>query len=590
MRTHHSGEVTAKHTNNEVELYGWVQRRRDHGGVIFVDLRDRTGIVQIVFNPENAEVFAQAEQLRSEYVIKVLGTVKPRMEGTVNKDLATGEIEVVADVVEILNESLTPPFMLHEFDKTNEEVRLKHRYLDLRRTEMFQRLQSRAKINKFLRDYFDAEGFLEVETPILTKATPEGARDYLVPSRTNKGQFFALPQSPQQFKQMLMVAGIDRYYQIVRCFRDEDLRADRQPEFTQLDIEMSFVDEEQILNIMEHMMRGLFKHILDVDLPNPFPRMRYADVMSRYGSDKPDLRIPLELVTVCAEVKDVDFKVFSGPANDPECKVAALLVPGGTDLSRKDIDGYTKLVSIYGAKGLAYIKVNDLDKGMEGLQSPILKFFPEKNVQAILEKVGAKTGDIIFFGADKKGIVNDALGALRTRLGHDRNLMNGDWAPLWVVDWPMFDWNEDAQRWNALHHPFTAPVDNNIAGNPGEALSRAYDMVINGYEVGGGSIRIHDEQMQKEVFELLGIGEKEAEDKFSSLLAALKHGAPPHGGIAFGVDRLTMLLTGTDSIRDVIAFPKTQTATCLLTNAPSTASDEQLKELGIRVQKTSIEG
>lgn len=590
MRTQYCGEVTAKNIDSKVELYGWVQRRRDHGGVIFVDLRDRTGIVQVVFNPEPAAVFSQAEQLRNEFVVKVMGTVKPRLQGTVNKDIATGEIEVVATELEILNPSVTPPFMLDEHDKTNEEVRLKHRYLDLRRSEMYERLRTRAKMNKYFRDYLDEQGFLEVETPILTKATPEGARDYLVPSRTNKGHFFALPQSPQQFKQLLMIAGLDRYYQIVRCFRDEDLRADRQPEFTQLDIEMSFIDEEQILAIMEDMMRGLFKNILNVELPNPFPRMKYAEAMSRFGSDKPDLRIPLELVTVCAEVKDVDFKVFAGPANDPQCKVAALLLPGGADLSRKEIDDYTKLVSIYGAKGLAYIKVNDLDKGMEGLQSPILKFIPEQNVQAILEKLGAKTGDIIFFGADKKSIVNDALGALRTRLGHDRNLIEGDWAPLWVVDWPMFEWNEDENRWEALHHPFTAPAGENVAGNPGEALSRAYDMVINGYEVGGGSIRIHDQQLQKEVFSLLGISEQDAEEKFSSLLAALKHGAPPHGGIAFGIDRLTMLLTGTDSIRDVIAFPKTQTATCLLTNAPNKASDEQLKELGIRVHKPAVEG
>jgi aspartyl-tRNA synthetase len=588
MRTNYCGEVTTKQIDTNVELYGWVQRRRDHGGVIFVDLRDRTGIVQVVLNPEPAAVFALGEQLRSEYVVKVVGTVNARIEGAVNTDLATGEIEVVASEIEILNESLTPPFMLNEHDKTNEEVRLKYRFLDLRRNEMYQRMVTRGKVNKFFRNYLDDDGFIEVETPILTKATPEGARDYLVPSRTHPGNFFALPQSPQQFKQMLMVAGMDRYYQIVRCFRDEDLRAERQPEFTQLDIEMSFIDEQVIQDLMEDMIRKMFKAILNIDLPNPFPRMTYAESMSKYGSDKPDLRIPLELVTICDLVRDIDFKVFATPASDPECKVAALLLPGGADLSRKEIDGYTKFVSIYGAKGLAYIKVNDIDKGVEGLQSPIVKFFPEAAIQALLTRLGAKSGDMIFFGADKKTIVNEALGALRNKLGHDRNLIEGDWAPLWVVDWPMFDWDEDGKRWNALHHPFTAPQTvegNDAVGNPGEALSRAYDMVINGYEVGGGSIRIHNSQLQKEVFELLGIGEQEAEDKFSALLNALQYGAPPHGGIAFGIDRLVMLITGTDSIRDVIAFPKTQSAACMLTEAPSLASDEQLKELGIRVRK-----
>lgn len=591
MRSNYCGELTAKNIDQFVQLCGWVQRRRDHGGVIFIDLRDRTGLVQVVINPEQQDIFTTAESVRNEYVIRVVGTVKPRMEGTVNKNLATGEIEVVAAKLDILNASDTPPFMLDDHDKTNEEVRLKYRFLDLRRPEMFQRMATRAKINGFLRNFLDAEGFLEVETPILTKATPEGARDYLVPSRTHQGQFFALPQSPQQFKQMLMVSGIDRYYQIVRCFRDEDLRADRQPEFTQLDIEMSFIDEAQLQDVMETMMRGLFKTILNVDLPNPFPRMTYAEAMSRFGSDKPDLRIPLELVTICDLVKDIEFKVFSAPANDKNCKVSAMLVPGGADLSRKEIDDYTKLVSIYGAKGLAYIKVNEIEKGVEGLQSPIVKFFPAEVLTTLLKRLGANNGDIIFFGADTKKIVNEALGALRVRLGHDRNLMEGEWAPLWIIDWPMFEYNEDDKRWNALHHPFTAPQtgENDVASNPGEAMSRAYDMVINGYEVGGGSIRIHDNQLQKEVFELLGISDEEAEQKFSALLNALRYGAPPHGGIAFGIDRLTMLLTGTDSIRDVIAFPKTQTAACMLTEAPSIANEAQLKELGIKVRKKVIE-
>ena len=593
MRTHYCGEISKEEVDSSVSICGWVQRRRDHGGVIFVDCRDRTGIVQLVFNPEDKALFDAAETLRNEYVITVEGEIKARIDGAVNPDLKTGEIEIIVNKLTVLNTSLTPPFMLDDFDKTNEEVRLKHRYLDLRRPEMIQRMMLRANVNKFFRKYLDDEGFLEIETPILTKATPEGARDYLVPSRTHQGQFFALPQSPQQFKQMLMVAGMDRYYQIVRCFRDEDLRADRQPEFTQLDIEMSFIDEEEIIAVMEDMMRSLYQSILGVELPNPFPRLTYAEAMSRYGSDKPDLRNPLELVTICDLVKDVDFKVFSAPANDPNCKVTALHLPGGASLSRKDIDGYTKFVSIYGAKGLAYIKINDLDKGLEGLQSPILKFFPEEVIFALIERLQAKTGDIIFFGADTKKIVNEALGALRHKLGHDRDLLQGEWAPLWIVDWPMFDWDEEAKRWNALHHPFTAPQtvdDENFVSNPGQVLSRAYDMVINGYEVGGGSIRIHDKDLQQEVFALLDIDEQEAEEKFSALLSALQYGAPPHGGIAFGIDRIIMLMAGTDSIRDVIAFPKTQTAACMLTQAPSDASAAQLKELGIKLKAKVIEG
>jgi aspartyl-tRNA synthetase len=590
MRTHYCGEVTSTAIGKTVELCGWVHRRRDHGGVVFVDLRDRTGLVQVVFHPDQADVFKVAEKLRSEFVVRVVGTVNARPAGTVNKDLTTGEIEVSVTSLEILNESLTPPFMLDDHHKINEDTRLRYRYIDLRRPEMAARLITRAKINKYMRAFLDNENFIEFETPILTKATPEGARDYLVPSRTYPGKFFALPQSPQLFKQLLMVAGMDRYYQIVRCFRDEDLRADRQPEFTQLDIEMSFIDENVIQHLVEKLIRGLFKEILNVNLPSEFPRMTYAEAMRRYGSDKPDIRIPLELVDIADLMKSVDFKVFAAPANDAEGRVAALRLPNGIDLSRKEIDDYTQFVSIYGAKGLAYIKVTDINAGMEGLQSPILKFIPEVTVKEILNRVHAQTGDIIFFGADKSKIVTEALGALRIKLGHDRNLIQGEWAPLWVVDFPMFEWSEEDKRWQALHHPFTAPTISDIDAlqkNPGKALSRAYDMVLNGFEIGGGSIRIHSTEMQSKVFKLLGISEEEAKEKFSFLLEALQYGAPPHGGLAFGIDRIAMLMCGTSSIRDVIAFPKTQTASCPLTQAPSEVPDKQLRELGVRVRTVS---
>lgn len=584
MRTDYCGNITKDYLGQVVELSGWVHRRRDHGGVIFLDLRDRQGLVQIVVNPDLVNAFELAEQVRSEYVLKIQGKVELRPEGTVNADMQTGEIEVVAITIEILNEAKTPPFPLDGHQTINEDVRLKYRYIDLRRPEMQKKFLIRAKTANYFRNFLDQRGFVDIETPVLTKATPEGARDYLVPSRTYPGEFFALPQSPQQFKQLLMMAGFDRYYQIVKCFRDEDLRADRQPEFTQLDIEMSFVDEAMIQEIMEDMIRGLFKLILDVDLPSPFPRITYAEAMNRYGSDKPDLRIPLELITICDIVKDVDFKVFSGPANDPNCKVAALRLPAGGDLSRKDIDDYTKLVAIYGAKGLAYIKVNDRHSGVDGLQSPILKFIPDDKVEAILERVGAETGDIIFFGADTKTIVNESLGALRSKLGQDRHLIKGVWAPLWVIDFPMFEYGEG--RWHALHHPFTSPQESveEVIKNPGAALSQAYDMVLNGFEIGGGSIRIHDQQMQKSVFDLLGIGEQEAQDKFACLLEALQYGCPPHGGLAFGLDRIVMLLTASQSIRDVIAFPKTQTASCAMTQAPSPADEAQLIELGLRIR------
>tara|TARA_R100001591_G_scaffold109268_2_gene119206 strand:+ start:1234 stop:3066 length:1833 start_codon:yes stop_codon:yes gene_type:complete len=588
MRSHYCGDVNETLIEQTVTVAGWMHRRRDHGGVIFIDLRDREGLVQIVCNPEDAESFAVAEKVRSEYVLQIEGVVNPRPAGSENTDLKSGKIEIIAKRVTILNSSETPPFPLTEQAEVNEDIRLRHRYIDLRRPEMLQKLRFRSQIIRQLRQYLDNHGFMDIETPILTKATPEGARDYLVPSRTHPGDFFALPQSPQLFKQLLMVAGMDRYYQVVRCFRDEDLRADRQPEFTQLDIETSFVEEEDLMQLMEDMIRDLFANVLEQPLPNPFPRMTYAEAMDRYGSDKPDLRIDLELVEVSDLMQAVDFKVFSAPANDDNGRVAALRVPGGNSLSRKEIDDYTKFVSIYGAKGLAYIKVNDIDVGREGLQSPILKFLPDDVVEAILQRTGAESGDLVFFGADKASIVNESLGALRVKIGHDLNMVEHGWRPLWVVEFPMFEWDEKTQRWYALHHPFTAPRESDIdllSNDPGKCLSRAYDMVLNGTELGGGSIRIHKTDVQQKVFEMLGIPAEEAEEKFGFLLQALKYGCPPHGGLAFGLDRLAMLMTGSASIRDVMAFPKTQSAACLLTNAPSAVSDEQLKELNIRLRK-----
>lgn len=589
MRTHYCGHLNASHIGQEVQLFGWVHRRRDHGGVIFIDLRDREGLIQVVYDPDLEEVFQTAEQVRSEYVLRIKGRVRARPEGTVNPDMPTGEVEILGLELEVLNKAETPPFPLDEHvPDISEDVRLRHRYIDLRRPEMQQKLMQRTRIAQALRRFLDEQGFLDVETPMLTRSTPEGARDYLVPSRTHPGKFFALPQSPQLFKQLLMMSGMDRYYQVVRCFRDEDLRADRQPEFTQLDIETSFLDEEELTGLMEEMMRGVFKQILDVDLPNPFPRIAYAEAMLRFGTDRPDLRVPLELIDVADLMVGVEFKVFAGPAKDPDGRVAALRLPKGSELSRKDIDGYTKFVGIYGAKGLAYIKVNDLSKGKEGLQSPILKFLPDEVVNGIMERTGAQDGDLVFFGADKTSVVNEALGALRVKLGHDRGLMEGEWAPVWVVDFPMFEWDENTKRWVALHHPFTAPKAEQLAlldgDNPGACLSRAYDMVLNGTELGGGSIRIHNADVQRKIFHLLDIGDEEAEEKFGFLLRALKYGCPPHGGIAFGLDRLVMLMTGSESIRDVIAFPKTQTAACPLTAAPSEVDTRQLTELSLRIR------
>ena len=591
MRTHYCGELNSGHIGQEIELCGWVHRRRDHGGVIFLDLRDRAGLAQIVFDPDRAESFAIADSVRNEFVIKITGKVRHRPEGTINSDLTTGEIEILGHAIEILNKSKTPPIQIDD-EHVHDDIKLRYRYIDLRRSLMQKNLQLRSKIVKELRAFLDSKGFLDIETPMLTKATPEGARDYLVPSRTQLGNFFALPQSPQLFKQLLMIAGMDRYYQIARCFRDEDLRADRQPEFTQLDIETSFLNEDDITSLMEEMIDLLFKKVLDIKLPSPFPRMSYQEAMNRYGSDRPDIRNPLELINVADLMKTVDFKVFSGPANMEDGRVAALNVPGGSSLTRKEIDDYTTYVSQFGAKGLAYIKVNDTASDREGLQSPILKFLPDDVVKNIIERTKTMNGDLIFFGADKAKIVNDALGSLRNKLGHDLNLLKDKWAPVWIIDFPMFEYNNEEKRWESLHHPFTSPNTDDIESvkkDPGGAISRAYDLVMNGIELGGGSIRIHDAEMQKAVLELLGIEKKEAQEKFGFLIDALSFGCPPHGGIAFGLDRTVMLMTESESIRDVIAFPKTQTASCLLTSAPASASTKQLQELGIKLSKPKSE-
>lgn len=589
MRSYYCGELNESHVDEEVTLHGWVHRRRDHGGVIFLDLRDREGIAQVVFDPDTEESFATAEGVRNEFVLEVKGRVRLRPEGTINPEMGTGKIEVLGKELQILNAAKTPPMQLDEYSDVGEDVRLHYRYIDLRRPEMLERLRFRSKVANTVRNFMDDNGFLDIETPLLTKATPEGARDYLVPSRTHPSRFFALPQSPQLFKQILMASGMDRYYQIAKCFRDEDLRADRQPEFTQIDVETSFMNEEEIMQIMEALIRHVFQVHMDVDLGD-FPRLPYAEAMTRFGSDKPDLRVDMELQDIAELMKDVDFKVFSGPANDPSCRVAALRVPGGGSLSRKVIDDYTDFVGIYGAKGLAWIKVNDVAAGIEGLQSPIVKFIGEDATLKLIAELGAETGDIIFFGADKTKVVNEALGALRLKVAEDLGLVADRWAPLWVVDFPMFEEDGDGNL-TSLHHPFTAPsgdVDQ-LKEDPANALSRAYDMVLNGTELGGGSVRINQPAMQQAVFEVLGIGEEEAREKFGFLLDALSYGCPPHGGIAFGFDRLIMLLTNATSIRDVIAFPKTQTAACPLTDAPGAVSNQQLRELNIRLREKPSE-
>lgn len=585
MRSHYCGELNESNIGESITLSGWVHRRRDHGGVIFLDMRDRDGITQVVFDPDTVESFALAEQVRNEFVIQVQGLVRARPEGTQNVDMATGKIEVLGKELLILNEAETPPFQLDEHMEVGEDVRLRNRFIDLRRPEMLNKLRMRSKVTSSIRRYLDENGFLDIETPILTRATPEGARDYLVPSRTHHGKFFALPQSPQLFKQLLMVSGMDRYYQIAKCFRDEDLRADRQPEFTQIDIETSFLDEEAIMQIAEAMIREVFKEHLDVELAE-FPRMTYAEAVLQYGTDRPDLRNPMRLVDIADLMQQVEFKVFNAPANDPDSRVVVMKVPGGSEISRKQIDDYTSYIANYGAKGLAWIKVNDLEAGVEGLQSPILKFMPEEVIQGVLSRTEAATGDILFFGADKASVVNEAMSALRDVVAKDLNLLHGDWAPLWVIDFPMFESDKEGNC-TSVHHPFTAPScsPEELEKQPLGALSRAYDMVLNGTELGGGSIRINKPNMQQAVFRVLGIGEAEADEKFGFLLDALKYGCPPHGGIAFGLDRLIMMMTGSQSIRDVIAFPKTQSASCLLTDAPGEVGNKQLRELNIRLRE-----
>lgn len=591
MRTHYCGQINESFIDQSVTLCGWVHRRRDHGGLIFLDLRDREGRVQVVFNPDNHEAFAVAEGVRNEYVVQIQGLVRHRPEGTVNEKLKSGGIEIISTSITILNAAEPVPFRIDDYSEVNEETRLHYRYLDLRREEMSERMRFRARMNQKIRNYLSHHGFLEIETPFLTKSTPEGARDYLVPSRVHPGSFYALPQSPQIFKQLLMVAGIDRYYQVARCFRDEDLRADRQPEFTQLDMEMSFVNETELQQLIEGMVRELFSELLNVTLPNVFPQITYADAMRRFGVDRPDLRIPLEFIDIADLLQQVEFKVFAQPANDPKSRVVALRVPKGAAISRKEIDDYTHFVCTLGAKGLAYIKVNHKEQGIEGLQSPILKFIPEETVWEILKRVNAQNGDLIFFGADKAKVVNDSLGALRIRLGQDLGLIESGWRFVWVVDFPLFEWDEKEKRWQAPHHPFTAPNNpdpEQVAADPGNQLSRAYDLVLNGSELGGGSIRIHSAQMQRTIFRILGISDANAEEKFGHLLTAFRYGCPPHGGLALGLDRVAMLMTGSSSIREVIAFPKTQAAYCPLTSAPGEVSEAQLKELGLRMQKAVL--